>query len=186
MDEEDIEKIYRLIDKEMSYISVPPPYLFQYIESISQRCVQTTSQTWGEKIYDHIREFTQHYDYNLITDVLNKTEVSTYNRNIGKWTWDFVRAVVRRVENHRGIVSRERLHTAIKSVPYKKFIKDLCIKLYNDGLTYSMIADELNKHKYPRHLINTYTWSARSIGHIFDGAGTKRIKKLKDYVTYEE
>jgi len=141
---------------------------------------------WEEKIYDHIREFTKYYDYTLITDVLNKTEVATHNKNIGRWTWDFVRAIVRRVEDCRGIESKERLHMAIKSVAYKKFIRGLCVKLKSEGLTYPMIAEELNKHKYPRHLLNTYTWSARSIGHIFDDAGSKRIKKVKDYVTYEE
>lgn len=108
---------------------------------------------WEINIYKVIRTYTKYYNYPLIARLLNDNEIPTFKGTIGGWTIDVAQSIVRRVENHLNIESRERLDVAIRSFEYRNVIRSLVayMKSKNPDISWGVITEQINIHNYPRH-----------------------------------
>lgn len=106
---------------------------------------------WEIHIYEIIRSYTKYYDYEMIKKILNDNEIRTITNSIGNWQWDSVRDIVRRVEEHLGIESKERYFFSLRSVDYRLMMKDFAIGIKEKEPTISQagIAEQFNIHRYP-------------------------------------
>lgn len=139
---------------------------------------------WEITIYNTIRSYTKHYDYILIKNLLNDNEIPTFSGKIGCWTWETVRSIVRRVEDHLGIESKERYCLAIRSHDFKLMMKRMVLEMKekNPSMTHNDMANQFNIHKYPYMSPDVIgKWTARQIGHIIKARPKKNSESEEEF-----